>query len=428
VAVSVAAQQHGLVLTDDSGVPLRPAKLWNDTESDAMAKQMVSDLGVHTWTRLCGSVPVAAFTITKYAWMMRHEPDVVRSAAKLFLPHDWLTFNLSGAHVTDRGDASGTGWYDPSDPAEPNDPRAVPDRLVDAALGHGAPGSVAEVEARERFRGLLPRVLGPAEPAGTITAAAAAELGLPEGVLVGPGTGDNMAAAVGLGLGFGDVVFSLGTSGTVYTLCTEHTADDSGAVAGFADATGWFLPLVCTLNATKVTDTVAGWLGTDVAGIDELALRADPRSPSVPTLVPYFDGERTPDLPDATGSIAGLRNNTTRAEFALAAVDGVLGGLIEGREALRGAGALMDGRTFLVGGGAHSAAYRQRLADLSGSAVIVPDDPEAVATGAAAQAAVVLAARESNEPGQIPYDALPAFAAVAAKWGLGKGTSTHPRP
>lgn len=426
--MSVAAQQHGLVLTDDSGVPLRPAKLWNDTESDAMAKRMVSDLGVSTWTRLCGSVPVAAFTITKYAWMVRHEPEVVHSAAKLFLPHDWLTFRLTGAHVTDRGDASGTGWYNPSDPTEPNDPRAVPDPLVDAALGHGAPGSGAEVAARERFRGLLPAVLGPAQPAGTITADAAAELGLPEDVLVGPGTGDNMAAAVGLGLGFGDVVFSLGTSGTVYTVCPDHTADGSGAVAGFADATGWFLPLVCTLNATKVTDTVAGWLGTDLAGLDELALEADPRSPSVPMLVPYFDGERTPDLPDATGSITGLRNNTTRAELALAAVDGVLGGLIEGREALRRAGALIDGRTFLVGGGAHSAAYRQRLADLSGSAVVVPDDPEAVATGAAVQAAVVLAARESNEPGEIPCDALPAFAAIAANWGLGKGTLTHPRP
>lgn len=427
-AISVAAQQHGLVLSDDAGVPLRAAKLWNDTESDAMAKRMVADLGARTWARLCGSVPVAAFTITKYAWFVHHEPAVVRSARKLFLPHDWLTFRLTGVHVTDRGDASGTGWYDPSDPTGPNDPRAVPDRLVDAALGDAAPGSVTDIEARERFRRLLPAVLGPAEPAGRITAAAAAELGLPEDVLVGPGTGDNMAAAVGLGLGFGDVVFSLGTSGTVYTRCADRTADDSGAVAGFADATGWFLPLVCTLNATKVTDTVAGWLDTDVAGLDELALQADPRSPSLPTLVPYFDGERTPDLPLASGAIAGLRNTTTRAEMALAAVDGVLGGLIAGREALARSGAPIGGRTFLVGGGARSTAYRQRLADLAASAVIVPEDPEVVATGAAVQAAVVLVARESFGPEHIPSDASQAFSGITASWGLGSGTSTRPRP
>lgn len=427
VAISVAAQQHGLVLTDDSGVPLRPAKLWNDTESDPMAKRMVADLGADTWARLCGSVPVAAFTITKYAWVAQHEPEVVRAATRIFLPHDWLTYMLSGAHVTDRGDASGTGWYDPSDPARPNDPAAVPDQLVQAALDRSAAGLAAGPGAGDRFREMLPRVLGPAEPAGTITAQAAAQLGLPEDVLVGPGTGDNMAAAVGLGLGFGDVVFSLGTSGTVYTVGREHTADGSGAVAGSADATGWFLALVCTLNAAKVTDTVAAWLGTDLAGLDALALRADPASPSVPVLVPYFDGERTPDLPDATGSMSGLRNTTTRAEIALAAVDGVLGGLIAGREALGRAGTLIDGRTFLVGGGANSAAYRQRLADLTGSVVVVPADPEVVATGAAVQAAVVLAARETFGPGETPSDARPAFSAVAARWRLGSGRLTHPR-
>lgn len=421
VAMSVAAQQHALVLTDDRGAPLRPAKLWNDTESDSEAEAMVSELGCEAWARECGSVPVAAFTITKYAWMARHEPSVLQRATRLFLPHDWLTFGLTGRHVTDRGDASGTGWYDASDPGEPDAPGAVRERLVDAALFDSR-----DDDSRRRFRSMLPTVLGPGEPAGPITAGAAAELGLPGGVLVGPGTGDNMAAAVGLGLDFGDVVFSLGTSGTVYTRCTARTSDDTGAVAGFADATGWFLPLVCTLNATKVTDTVARWLGTDAAGLGELALAADPTSRSTPELVPYFDGERTPDLPDATGTLRGLRNSTTREEIALAAHDGVLRGLIEGRESLRRAGARVDGRTSLVGGGARSAAYRQRLADLTGQAVVVPDDDEAVATGAAVQAAV-LAGPAPVGPGGIPTDASPAFRAVAANWELGKGELTHPR-
>ncbi len=236
VAISVAGQQHGLVLLDADGEPVRPAKLWNDTTSAPQADRLVAALGAEHWAATTGSVPVAAFTITKLAWVAEHEPDTLARATRLMLPHDYLTWRLCGEHVTDRGDASGTGWFDPSTDTY------LPDHVSLAAPG---------------WSGTLPRVLGPTDTAGVITAAAARQLGLPADVAVGPGCGDNMGAALGLGLRAGDVAISLGTSGTVFAVSATATHDPSGAVAGFASATGSFLPLVCTLNATKVTDTVA---------------------------------------------------------------------------------------------------------------------------------------------------------------------------
>ena len=391
VAISVAGQQHGLVLLDDAGDPLRPAKLWNDTTSAPQADRLVAELGADRWAEAIGSVPVASFTVTKLAWVAEHEPDVLARAANVMLPHDYLTWRLTGEHVTDRGDASGSGWFDPSSDTVVTD-------LVAAAAG--------------RWGGAVPRVLGPAQTAGMLTAAAALELGLPGSVIVGPGTGDNMGAALGLGLVAGDVAISLGTSGTAFAVSDTPTHDPSGAVAGFASASGNFLPLVCTLNATKVTDTVARWLGTDAAGLARLALAAvdDPGSA---TLVPYFDGERTPNLPDATGTFTGLTNDTTREQLALAAHDGVLCGLLDGVDALRSVGATVDGRVFLIGGGSRSAAYRQRAADLLDQHVVVPVTDETVATGAALQAAVVYQGGT--------------FRAVAERWHLGEGERIEPR-
>lgn len=395
IAISVAGQQHGLVLLDDAGEPLRPAKLWNDTTSAPQAERLVADIGAARWAELTGSVPVASFTITKLAWVAEHEPDLLARARRVMLPHDYLTWRLTGEHVTDRGDASGSGWFDAAT-------GRVHEELLDLATGDGA-----------SWRDRVPDVLAPTAVAGPVLDTVAAELGLPAGVVVGPGTGDNMGAALGLGLRAGDVAISLGTSGTVFGVSATPTRDPSGAVAGFASATGDYLPLVCTLNATKVTDTVARWLGTDARGLAELALAATP-DPGTVTLVPYFDGERTPNLPEATGVFAGLTNATTREQLALAAHDGVLCGLLDGRDALRAAGASVAGRVFVVGGGSRSAAYRQRAADLLGCPVIVPHSDETVAAGAAVQAAVV-----SGPDG---------FDDIAARWGLGSGTTVDPSP
>jgi xylulokinase len=392
-AISVAGQQHGLVLLDEAGDPVRPAKLWNDTTSSPDADRLVAALGADAWAASTGSVPVASFTVSKLAWVVAHEPDLLPRVAKVLLPHDYLTWRLTGAHVTDRGDASGTGWFDPTGgmylPA-----------MLDAA---GVAG--------DEWIGRLPRVLGPSEPAGTVTAAAADALGLPAGALVGAGTGDNMGAALGLGLRAGDVALSLGTSGTVFAVCASGSHDTTGAVAGFASATGDFLPLVCTLNATKVTDHVAAWLGTDAPGLAALALTAAD-DPGTVVCVPYFDGERTPNRPDATGALHGLTSATTRAQLALAAHDGVLCGLLDGLDALRAVAPRLDGRTFLVGGGSRSVAYRQRLADLLHAPIVVPHTDETVATGAAVQAAAVV----TGEP----------MHAIADRWSLGAGTATEP--
>ncbi len=330
---------------------------------------MVDRLGAEEWAEACGVVPVASITVTKLAWLAENEPEALDRVANIMLPHDYLSWRLTGRAVTDRGDASGTGWWDPSTGTYRADllAAAVDDRDLD---------------------GCLPKVLAPTEAAGTVLPDAAAALGLPEGVIVGPGTGDNMAAALGLGLRVGEVAMSLGTSGTVFGIADSAARDSSGLVAGFADANGSFLPLACTLNATKVTDMIAATLGLDYEGLSELALSAPPGSSGV-TVVPYFDGERTPNLPDATGSMTGLRPGTTRADLARAAHEGVLCNLLAAADALARVGVAGGGELRLVGGGAKSPAYQQILADLYQGPVRIPADDEAPATGAAVQAAAV---------------------------------------
>ncbi|GMU77607.1 MAG: xylulokinase [Acidimicrobiia bacterium] len=385
-AIAIGGQQHGLVVVDDDGAPLRPAKLWNDTESADDAAALLDALpgGAGAWAEACGSVPVASFTVTKLRWLRRTEPECFRRTTGVLLPHDWLTSRLTGARTSDRGDASGTGYWSPAEGRYRTDLLALVDPQVD-------------------WEPLLPTVLGPTEPAGSWATT---------GAVVAPGTGDNMAAALGLGLREDDLALSFGTSATAFAVSDRPWSDASGAIAGFADATGRFLPLVCTLNATKVTDAIARLLGVDTKGFDALALAGAPGAGGL-VLVPHLDGERTPNRPSATGALSGLRTDVTREQVARAAVEGVVCNL------LAGAGALLDeadaaGRLFLVGGGARSAAYRQVVADLTGRPVIVPDDGELVATGAAVQAAATLTGT--------------GFAAIAEAWGLGAGDVVEPDP
>lgn len=373
VATSVVAQQHGLVVTDAVGEPLRPAKLWNDTQSAPDADWLLGQLpgGAAEWAETVGSVPVAAFTVTKLSWLHRTEPEVFRRIERVMLPHDWLAWKLTGEYGTDRGDASGTGYWSPTTGRYCDDILAIIDRDLD-------------------WDSALPPVLGPAEAHGT---------------------GDNMAGALGLGLQAGDVVISLGTSGTVFAVSDTPTADPTGAVAGFADATGRYLPLVCTLNATKVTDAIARLLDVDHAELDALALAAAPGAGGV-TLLPYFDGERTPNRPDARGVLTGLSTDTAREDVARAAYEGVVCGLLDGLDALRGVDVAVEGRLFLIGGGARSATYRQIVADLAQRPVTVVADDELVALGACVQAA----ARATGAP----------IADVQSAWGLGMGSETEP--
>lgn len=385
-ALSIAAQQHGMVVLDDDGRPVHPAKLWNDTESSDDADELVDAFGgPQAWAERVGSVPRAAFTVTKLAWLRRTRPDVWAQVAHVMLPHDHLTSTLVGAdaYVTDRGDASGTGYWSPADGAYCWDVLEL-------------------VDPTRPWATMLPTVLQPLEPAG------AAGLEPFVGAVVGPGSGDNMAAALGVGLQPGDAVMSVGTSGTVYAVSEAPASDPSGAVAGFADASGRYLPLVCTSNATKVLDAVRNLLGLDHVTFDAIALGA---APGGPVLLPYFDGERTPDRPDATGVLAGLRTDVTRAQLARAAVDGVVCGLLDGFDALL-RHAPVTGRVHLVGGGARSEAVRRVAATLlaaDGVDLVLSDADEAVATGACVQAAAVLDQVDVGE--------------VQRRWGLGSAST-----
>ncbi|MGN6440806.1 MAG: xylulokinase [Arthrobacter sp.] len=374
-AVAVGGQQHGMVCLDSDGAVIRPALLWNDTRSAGAAAELIESAGggdpaagAQYWASATGTVPVASLTVTKLRWLAANEPENAAKVAAVCLPHDWLTWRLAGfgpgsgaeglaALATDRSDASGTGYYSTAEGTY------LPDVLT-ASLGH--------VPA-------LPRVLGPLETAGKT----------PAGALLAPGAGDNAAAALGAGAALGDVVMSLGTSGTVFAVSDNPAADPSGLVAGFADAAGHYLPLVCTLNATRIFDATAALLGVDLAEFNQLALSAGPGAGGL-TLVPYFDGERTPNLPDATGSLHGItRANYTPANLARAAVEGVVCSLADGLAALQAQG-VQPKRILLVGGGAQSLAVQEVAASLLGTAVTVPQPGEYVADGAARQAAAAL--------------------------------------
>jgi xylulokinase len=374
-AVAVGGQQHGMVCLDASGHVVRPALLWNDTRSAQAALDLIDDLGggergAAAWAEAVGLVPVASFTVTKLRWLADHEPANAQRVAAVCLPHDWLTWRLSdspdlGALATDRGDASGTGYWS----ARTGEYR--PDLL---RLGLGRDAAV-------------PRVLGPAETAGKTT----------KGALLGPGTGDNAAAALGLGAEPGDVVVSVGTSGVACAVATTPAADSSGTVAGFADATGRYLPLVATLNAARVLEAAGRMLDVDHAGLSKLALEAPPGAGGL-ALVPYLEGERTPNRPDSTGALHGLRLATaTPAYLARAAVEGLLCGLADGLDALREQGAAIE-RLILIGGGARSEAVRQIAPSVLGAPVSVPAAGEYVADGAARQAAWALSGEAEPPP------------------------------
>lgn len=361
VAVSIAGQQHGMVVLDADGNVIRDALLWNDTRSAAAATQLgeeFPDIVART-----GSRPVASFTATKLRWLRDAEPDNAARVHAVALPHDWLTWRLRGFGpgnadfaelTTDRSDASGTSYWNPHTDDYDRE-------LLVAALGHDA---------------ILPRVLGPGESAGTLAS----------GALVGPGAGDNAGAALGLGARDGDVVVSIGTSGTVFAVTGSPAGSDT--VAGFADASGIFLPLVATLNAARVLDAIAGLLGVGHDELGRLALAAKPGAGGL-VLQPWFEGERTPDRPDATATLFGMTlAGTTRENLARAAIEGLLCGLADGLDAVRAVG-VEARRILLIGGAAQNRAVSAIAAQVFDVPVVVPEPGEYVARGAAVQAAWV---------------------------------------
>ncbi|MEU6116857.1 xylulokinase [Streptomyces sp. NPDC047117] len=373
-AVSVAGQQHGLVTLDSAGRPVRPALLWNDVRPAPQSRRLIEELGgPDTWAERVGSLPGPSFTVAKWAWVRDREPAAARATAAVRLPHDYLTERLTGEAVTDRGDASGTGWWS-------------------SATGSYDKEILDHVGLRTE---MLPRVARPGEAAGTVRPDS---LPLPRGALVAAGTGDNMAAALGLGLRPGHPVISLGTSGTVYAVTGRRPADPTGTVAGFADARGDWLPLACTLNCTLAVDRMAALLGRDREAVE-------PGGSAV--VLPFLDGERTPNLPEATGLLHGLRHDTTGGQVLQAAYDGAVFALLRALDLVAGPETAADEALLLIGGGARGRAWRDTVRRLSGRPVVVPAEGELVALGAAAQAAGLLL-------GEDP-------AGVARRWGTGRG-------
>ncbi|SER25542.1 xylulokinase [Microlunatus flavus] len=360
-AIAVGGQQHGMVTLDEDGELVRDALLWNDTRSARDARDLVAELGGgQAWADATGTVPLASMTVTKLRWLARAEPESAKRVASVVLPHDYLTWELGGrsfAPVTDRGDASGTCYYDASKGEYRDD-------LVRLALGRS-------IE--------LPRVADPAEIVGHT----------PDGIAIAAGTGDNMAAGLGLGLQSGSAVVSLGTSGTAFTRSATPTHEPSGTVAGFADATGAFLPLVCTLNGARNLVATAEVLGVTLDELARLALSAPAGSGGL-VFLPFLEGERTPSLPEATGELVGLTLSSMKpANLARAAIEGVLWSLAYGVDVLRKQTGEISAIT-LTGGASQSEAVRRIATSVFGLPVVVTEAFESVAVGAARQAAWAL--------------------------------------
>jgi xylulokinase len=381
-AVSVAGQQHGMVLLDADGEPVRDALLWNDTRSAAAATELIDELGgPEKWATEVGTVPVASITATKLRWTARAEPSVAARASRVLLPHDWLTWLLAGRPaeaVTDRGEASGTGYWS-------------------TVTGQYRPDLLRLAFGRDLD---VPRVCEPGERAGTVSAAAAGLVDaglLADGAVLAAGTGDNMGAALGAGAEPGDVLVSIGTSGTVFAAHDRPSADASGVVAGFADAAGGYLPLVATLNAARVLRAGADLLGVELAELDRLALAAEPGAAGL-VLLPYLEGERTPNRPTARGQLSGLTGrNATPENLARAVVEGMLCGLADGLDGLVAQGVPVR-RVLLLGGGSRSAAVQALAPWVFGVPVTLLAPAEYVALGAARQAAWALTGTAPSWP------------------------------
>lgn len=364
-AIAVAGQQHGMVALDKDGEIIRPALLWNDTRSAAEATELNNEMGGGAGIAdAVGSALVAAFTASKVRWLAKHEKANAEQVAAIALPHDWISWKISGSQsiadlFTDRGDASGTGYFD-----------SVKNEYRKDIFAR-AIGSDREIT--------FPRIVEPR------TFATKTKSGIP----IAAGTGDNAAAAIGVGAQPGDVVVSLGTSGTAFAVSKTPTHDASGEVAGFADGTGYFLPLVCTLNAARILDAATRILGVTHEELGELALKAEAGANGL-TLLPYFEGERTPNRPDATGVFSGINlGNSNREDFARAMIEGMLCGMADAVASLEKLGVEVK-RILIVGGAAKNPAVGKIASAIFGREVIIPPPGEYVAIGAAKLAAWAL--------------------------------------
>ena len=368
-AIGISGQQHGMVAIDARGEPVHPAKLWCDIETAAHNTALIQRLGGEAGCLdKLGLVLQTGDPASKIAWLRETHPQAYGRIDSLLLPHDYLNFWLTGERVAEAGDASGTGYFD----------------TRSRRWRHDVFVEIAPELDPER---VLPRLIESREPAGTVRTDLARELGLTDGVVVSSGGGDNMMGAIGTGnIAPGLVTLSLGTSGTVCAYSPAPVIADSAMVANFCASQGGWLPLVCTMNVTSATTRIRELFGLDLKTFGE-RVAATPIGAEGVDVLPFFNGERVPALPQASGSFLGLTGrNTTQANLCRAVIESATFGLRYGLELL---GGLAEGASQirLIGGGAKSPLWRQMVADITATPVICPQVTDAAALGAALQAA-----------------------------------------
>jgi xylulokinase len=365
VALGVSGQQHGFVALDERGLVIRPAKLWNDTATVAETEEIVRAMGGPDGVlKKTGMALAVGFTASKILWLRKHEPGAYARLRTVLLPHDYLNFVLTGERRMEYGDASGTG-------------------LMDIRNRTWSPEAVAAVDPG--LAACLPPLAPSSEPVGRLKKEMAEEFGLGE-ILVAAGSGDNMMGAIGTGnVAPGICTVSLGTSGTIYSYSPSPLTDPRGEIAGFCDATDAWLPLLCTMNATNVTELWKSVLGLDNRGRDELAARAPAGSGGL-LFLPFVDGERVPVLPGASAVFFGLnRTNLAPAPMTRAVMEGILFNLGYGLGRLRELG-ISPTEIRATGGGSQSRFWLRLAADIFQVPVVTLAESEGAAFGAALQA------------------------------------------
>ena len=401
-AIGVSGQQHGLVVLDEQHKVIRPAKLWNDTETAPQNQQLIDRLGgKQAFFDRFGIVPLTGYTVSKLLWLKQNEPSNFARIRHILLPHEYLNFWLTGRLCAEFGDASGTAFFD------------VRTRQWARDVLDAIDGGTGQLFAA------LPPLIPVEEPVGNLRPEVSKDLGLPETCIVSAGGGDNMMGAIGTGnVREGVVTLSLGTSSTVYSFHTEPVLDPTGNVAPFCSSSGGWLPLVCTMNATNVVTQTLAALGRTVADIEAALTTTAPGANGL-VFLPFLNGERTPDLPSARGTMTGLSANNFNAEnLVRAAIEGVSFGILNGLDLIQH-GAPVN-RILVIGGGSRSAAWRQLLADASGTRVEVPLEEEAGCLGAALQAMYMLG-QQSGHP--------ESFAEIASRCiKVEPGRSADPNP
>ncbi|WP_028116756.1 xylulokinase [Ferrimonas senticii] len=367
-AIGISGQQHGLVVLDSNGEVIRPAKLWCDTETAPQNAELLALLGgEQSCIDQLGLRIETGYTASKLLWLKQQHPEQFAQIAQVLLPHDYLNFWLTGEYCAEYGDASGTGLFDVRK-------RCWDQRVCDL------------IDPSGQLFNALPPLRSAAQRAGIVRGHAKELLGLNDNVIVSVGGGDNMMGAIGTGnVKNGIVTMSLGTSGTIYTYSDQPVALNHPSIANFCASSDGWMPLICTMNVTSASSLVQNLLQMDLAEFNQ-ALANSPIGAGNITLLPFFNGERVPALPQGTGSIHGLdAANFNRDNLVRAVVEGASYGLRYGVELLRDAGIEVN-QIRLIGGGAKSPLWRQMIADVMNCEVICPVIGEAAALGGVIQA------------------------------------------